>query len=256
MSAAVSAIVRWSPMIVSALPPTAWTSGSVASACPSLPVAIEEPKRPPPVTGVAASWRGLGDGVGGVGLLQVEARQLGQRGGVLRPQLGVGLERGDRLVVPVLRLERGREVVEALRLLRMLRHGLLQLGDRSAAAGAAAEEREPVVEDVADPGRAGADSERDEADREHDRERDEHPLRVGAQAREEESVVGVYLGDAATGPLAVASIRLRALVALRFSSCHRNPPLSYRASPSTRVVVTDCGEPPKTRAAAGSSHGK
>ena len=51
-------------------------------------------------------------------------------------------------------------------------------------------------------------------------------------------------------------MRLRAADAASISSCHSNPPLSYRASPSTRVARTRSGLPPYTTAAAGSSHGR
>src|SRR5205085_11415721 len=82
------------------------------------------------------------------------------------------------------------------------------------------------------------------------------PLRRAPELGEEEGLLGGAQVPAAAGAaLGTASIRLRAFAALCRSSCHSNPPLSYRASPSTRVAITRSGLPPKTTAAAGSSHG-
>jgi len=66
----------------------------------------------------------------------------------------------------------------------MLLDAVLRFAD--VAARAAAAEEEVVLEHVAEPIRAGAYSEGDEADAEDEREEDEHPLRVVPQPREEE----------------------------------------------------------------------
>src|SRR5439155_11845823 len=65
---------------------------------------------------------------------------------------------------------------------------LVGLDPRIRAAGAAAEDAVEAVADSADARRARADAEGNEADGEDEREQHEHPLRVPAQAREEELV--------------------------------------------------------------------
>src|SRR5207253_1493412 len=96
----------------------------------------------------------------------------------------------------------------------------------------------------------------DEADHEDEREQDEHPLRLPAQAREEHLLLyGAVAAAAASACSLLASMRLRALAAALRSSYQGNTSFRYLSSPSTRVASTNCGEPPNTTAAAGSSHG-
>ena len=101
-----------------------------------------------------------------------------------------------------------------------------------------------VAKDVADArALVGADPEDDEAEAEDECEEDEHPLRVASQPREEEGVLDRYEVAVALGA-AGCSIRPRAADAASISSCHSDPPLSYLASPSTRVARTRSGAPP------------
>src|SRR5205823_4225487 len=99
--------------------------------------------------------------------------------------------------------------------------------------------------------------EEDEAARKDEREEHEHPPRLTANAGEEQLLLaGAQLTAATALPAVAPSIRLRAAAALCCSSCHSNPPFSYRGSPSTRVLRTRSELPPNTTAAAGSSTGR
>ena len=76
------------------------------------------------------------------------------------------------------------------------------------------------------PWHVGADAEGDEADAEDEREEDEHPLRLAAEALEEE-IFRAYVGALVAGR---CSSRLRACDAAAISSCHSVPPFRYRGS--------------------------
>ena len=180
-----------------------------------------------------------------------ERRELREPLRILRPERRVRGQCADRLLRTLLVLVRSREVVPGLRVGRILLRLLQRARDRRPARAAL----EEVVEEVAEARVvSGADAEEDEAAGEDDRQEDEDPLRLAPDPGEEEGLLGgAQLPATALG--GAASIRLRALAALRRSSCHTNPPLSYRASPSTRVVMTRSGLPPRTTAAAGSSTG-
>src|SRR5205823_2821173 len=103
----------------------------------------------------------------------------------------VALERDDRLGVPVLLLVRAREIEVRLRVLRVLLDLLLRLVDRRAARrGAAAEDPAEVpAQEVADARAARSDAVDDEAACEDEREQDEHPLGLAADALEEERLL-------------------------------------------------------------------
>src|SRR3954471_3143637 len=124
--------------------------------------------------------------VGGVvaGEDPVLRRELRVPGLVLRLQRRVALERGDSLLCALLLLVGGREVAPRRRILGILVDLLLEAADRGAAATRAAAER--ALEDVAEPVRAGTDTEEHEAEDERDREEDVGPLRVVAEPREEQ----------------------------------------------------------------------
>src|SRR5918996_2509821 len=168
---------------------------------------------------------------------------------VVRPQLRVALEGGDRLRDAALALESVRELELRVGVARVLFDLLASLVDRRAALGASL--LQDVLEDVAEAGAgdAGADAENDEAQPEREREESKDPLRPAPQPGEEHQVFGCTSGSA-------LSMHARAAAALRRSSSQSNPPLSYRGSPSTTVSSTRSGEPPKTTATAGSSHGR
>src|SRR5436190_203311 len=122
-----------------------------------------------------------------LGLAAVDAGERVQDVEVLGLDLRGALERRDRLgILAVLLVVAGeREVrlnVAGVRVDLLL----LVFDPRAGRAAAAAAEKPPQA--VADAGRAGADAERDEADREGEREQDVDDLRVPAQAREEELV--------------------------------------------------------------------
>src|SRR5918995_580145 len=168
---------------------------------------------------------------------EMEAGELAERVLVLRALLDVLGQDGDRLRgLPVL-LERRSQIALRRGAARIVLQLLPGVADREVAARRAA----AVAKDVADPGSlVGPDSEGDEADREHEREEDEHPLRVPAQPREEHRVFDRYEIAVA---LAGRSMRPRAADAAAISSCHSVPPLSYLVWPSTRVAVMRSGEP-------------
>ena len=110
----------------------------------------------------------------------VVAGELLQRVGVMRPELHVPLERGDRLVGLVLVRERRRQLAPGGCVGRVLGDLVARVGFRRPRRGAAA------VEDVADTGSAAAaDPEDHEADPEDEREEDEHPLRLPPELGEE-----------------------------------------------------------------------
>src|SRR3954447_1823274 len=110
--------------------------------------------------------------------------ELRVSGLVLRLQCRVALERADRLLRALLLLVGGRQVAPRRRVLRILVDLLLQAADRGAAATRAA--AEGALEDVAEPVRAGADTEQHEAEDERDGEEDVGPLGVVAEPREEQ----------------------------------------------------------------------
>src|SRR5207248_2633288 len=106
-------------------------------------------------------------------LRQVEAGELARRRRVLRAEPEVAVQCGNGLVGVVLRLVGAGEVAVGARLLRVLLDSVLRLRDRRRRRAAAAEEVEVPAQEVADPGRAGAHAEEDEAQREDAREEDE-----------------------------------------------------------------------------------
>ena len=161
-----------------------------------------------------------------VRLREVEAGELRQRVRVLRPQLRVPLERRDRLLELPVVPERGGEIPVRLRVLRVLLDSLARITRVGAARGrAAADERDLAVEDLADPGRAGADAEDDEAEPENGCEQDEDPLRLTTKPGEEERRLDYAraAGAAWAGDLSMARL---ALAAAAISSCHWDSPLS------------------------------
>src|SRR3954452_8388744 len=100
---------------------------------------------------------------------QVQAAQPGDGVLVLRLQRRVVRERDNRAVEVVLLLLGGREGEPGLGVLGVLLGLLLERADRRTGARRALEE---VAERVADAGRAGADAEENEAEREDDGEED------------------------------------------------------------------------------------
>src|SRR3990170_3837662 len=196
----------------------------------------------------------------GVRRLDVVQRcELAQAARVLGAHLRVALEDVDRLIVAAGGLERRGELGESLRVVRALIDLLLRVRDGRPRVAPA----EDVGEDVADtrPADAGADAQRDEAERENPREEGEYPLAPAAEPREEELVLVARLlllgpGGYPLLRLLCASIRPRALAAASRSSCHPEPPLVERGTPSTMVRHTRSGVPPKTTATSGSSHGR
>jgi len=147
--------------------------------------------------------------------------ELGERVAVLRAQSGVLRQSDDRVVRPLLRLVGGREVAPRLGIERVLLRLLLEARDRRAAGRPA----ERVLERVGDPVRAGADAEEDEAKPEHEGQEHERPLRMDAQALEEQLLLplgraplpGCRYGRSGCGLL---SIRARAALAMLRTSRH------------------------------------
>ena len=183
--------------------------------------------------------------------------ELGERALVLRPQRGVALERAHRVLRPLLLLVGGREVAPGRRVVRVLRDLLLQARDRRAAARA---EVEGVLERVADPGRAGADAEEDEAERERRRRAARRPTSRGPGGAGRRAPPATAAASAcAELPLRCearafcAGRRLRCCVPL--ATAAPRFPSGSGCLPSTIVSSTRSGEPPKTTAAAGSSTG-
>ena len=149
---------------------------------------------------------------------------------VLGREPRVLLERGDRLVGPALSFERVRKRLVRFRLARMLVHPLLRGGDRGPASTAFRPER--VADHLAEVEASGAHAEEREARAEDDHHHGERPLRLRAQAREEEGALyrargataAAALGGAA--PVGGASIARLARSAAAVNSCHSNPPFS------------------------------
>src|SRR5438105_6107839 len=146
---------------------------------------------------------------------------------VLRAERVVLLVGGDRLGQPALALVRRRELLLRRRVTRVLVHLLERFVDRGGRAPTAAQ---AVTEEAAEVEAARADPEEDETaceDDHHDRER---PLRLLAQAREEERVLGYARGAAAAAGASAgsggASMARLALCAAAVSSCHSKPPFS------------------------------
>ena len=135
---------------------------------------------------------------------------------VPRGKLNCGVERSDGLGGLALGLERRRKVAPCLRIPRSIL-GLptrVRDGLHTGAAGA--------TEDVTHADAAGADPEADETEPEDEGEKDEHPLRLLAQAREEHRVLVVrrlWRARARTRGR-YSSIRLRALWAALVVSGH------------------------------------
>src|SRR5262249_10958018 len=151
--------------------------------------------------------------------------ELGERAVVLRPHGRVLLERRDRLVVLTLLLEGRGEVAVRLRAVRVLRDLLLRIRDRHSRRAAA--EGVDAVEEILEAVGARPDGEEREREGEDDCEERECPLRLTADAGEEEVLLGGAQLATAGALAGLARSRLRALAAFRCSSCHSVPPLSY-----------------------------
>src|SRR4051794_16026829 len=155
-------------------------------------------------------------------LRELEAAELAPHLRVLGPQVGVLLERRDRVRRVALRLVGGREIAEGLGIRRMLLHFLQRLRDGVAASAEDVEAAEELVEPAV---RAGADAEERERHSEEDGEHEIRGLRAPAHAREEELLVRVAAGSVALPPagLRLPSLLLDVLGLLRpdCSTCHR-----------------------------------
>jgi len=150
----------------------------------------------------------------GASLGHMQGAELAQRLSVGRAHLDVALERCDRLDAAVLALERGGEVTVALRVVGLFLDLVVGLVHARACVRGLGE----TLEDVAEPGSGDgpADVEDHVAQPEHDRQEDEHPLRLPAQAGEEHRVLVRGCGCArgrggpgirpALSPLPVASL--------------------------------------------------
>src|SRR5436190_10629922 len=138
--------------------------------------------------GVEGGLRVLRFGLRGLGLAPVGGRERAEDLEVLRVALRAPLERADRGgVVVLLLVERGDVGVVGGH--GRVRGDLLLVGlDPRVDARPAAAAVEEALQRAADPRRARADAEGDEADREHEREQDVDVLCVPPEAREEELV--------------------------------------------------------------------
>src|SRR6266487_1023479 len=163
---------------------------------------------------VGAELRVLGPLLGVACLAEVEPGELAESVDVPRSKLRKALERRDRAGRVPLRLVRGREVAEGLRVLRVLVDALLRTRDRRDTGASTA------FQDVPESDTAGADPEAHETEPEDQGEEDEHPLRMSAKPGEEHGVLDYDVARARDRS------RLRALCASAISSGHASTPFS------------------------------
>src|SRR5205823_9533158 len=143
---------------------------------------------------------------------------------VLALDVGVLLQRADRVCSVTLGLVCGREIAVPLRAVRMLCDLLLRLRDRRPAVVEDVQAAEELVETA----RPGADAEERERDGEEDCEDDVGELRLPPQPHEEELLIGVAAaGMAASRALAPrCGLRLcTSLCLFRLDCCARHRPL-------------------------------
>src|SRR5918911_227647 len=177
-------------------------------------------------------------------LVLVEAGDLLEHVGVVRPQLQIVLSRGVRLVELAVGLIGRRERVPRCGILGMLLGPLQRLLDaRALARSPAAEEVEVASQEVADARRTGADAEEDEARCEDDGKRDVDPFRVATEPGEGELVFPG--GRPARGRL-LPCLCLRGLAPRLCSSSGHRAALGYLGSDDGRrpvEVTPDRAEP-------------
>src|SRR5438270_386047 len=156
--------------------------------------------------------------------LELEAAELAPRLHVLRSKVRVVLQRADREQRVALRLVRGGEVAEALRVLRVVLDLLQRLRDGRPARVEDVE----VVEELREAARPGADTEERERGGKEEGEDEVHRLRPPPHAHEEELLVRVTASRMAT-PAARSRLRgglgLRLLSLLRLDRRARHRPL-------------------------------
>ena len=142
---------------------------------------------------------------------------------VLRPQAHVLGPGGDRLVDLAVLLEGVRELAPRDRAEWALLNLFLGGGDRGAGSTLVAER---IAHELTDVEPSGPDAQEDEAAAEDEDEKDERPLRLIAQAREEHRVLRYACGAASGLAAGWASIARLALRAAAVSSCQFIPPFS------------------------------
>src|SRR5581483_9356561 len=179
-----------------------------------------------PLGALDGSQRGLGFLGLDRALLRVVRRELRQPVDVPGPKLRVRLPGADGVVEVALRVVGSCEVVPRLGVLRVLLGLLQRLAHRRSPAASA-----DAAEDVAQPADVRrSDSEEDEAAGEDDREEDEHPLRLLADAIEEQRVLVPLSSRVLVAPTALLVAHRWA--ALRRGACHvANKPSVLRRRP-------------------------